>query len=225
MKLFYKVMCSVLVLLAFSCSMSKLTNYGKPLSFLSKERIPRKKAIQLNEILLANTDIKQNVLYKSEKNKLELNVMNNSSLTEKIDQPLSLSLEIRKTASDLKKKNNFEKNNEIIIPILEEKIQNVIKNNNFSNKTNTLAINKSSYDRLLNDEISDLVLLLICLLFPPVAVWWRYDFREQFWIDLALYAPMVFFSSATFAILPVLYAIYVCFLKKRGNTGDVRSSW
>ncbi len=218
-------MCSVLVLLAFSCSMSKLTNYGKPLSFLSKERIPRKKAIQLNEILLANTDIKQNVLYKSEKNKLELNVMNNSSLTEKIDQPLSLSLEIRKTASDLKKKNNFEKNNEIIIPILEEKIQNVIKNNNFSNKTNTLAINKSSYDRLLNDEISDLVLLLICLLFPPVAVWWRYDFREQFWIDLALYAPMVFFSSATFAILPVLYAIYVCFLKKRGNTGDVRSSW
>tara|TARA_Y100000589_G_C27198845_1_gene648369 strand:+ start:3928 stop:4545 length:618 start_codon:yes stop_codon:yes gene_type:complete len=205
--------------------MSKLTNYGKPLSFLSKERIPRKKAIQLNEILLANTDIKQNVLYKSEKNKLELNVMNNSSLTEKIDQPLSLSLEIRKTASDLKKKNNFEKNNEIIIPILEEKIQNVIKNNNFSNKTNTLAINKSSYDRLLNDEISDLVLLLICLLFPPVAVWWRYDFREQFWIDLALYAPMVFFSSATFAILPVLYAIYVCFLKKRGNTGDVRSSW
>ena len=76
-----------------------------------------------------------------------------------------------------------------------------------------------------SDDISDLVLLLICLLFPPVAVWWRYDFREQFWIDLALYAPMIFLTSATFAILPVLYAIYVCFLKKKGNTGDVRSSW
>tara|TARA_B100001093_G_scaffold401489_1_gene389126 strand:- start:179 stop:799 length:621 start_codon:yes stop_codon:yes gene_type:complete len=206
--------------------MSKLTNYGKPLSFLSKERIPRKKAIQLNEPLSVNSGIKQNILYENKKNKLELNVMNNSSLTEKIDQPLSLSLEIEsEIASDLKKKNNFEKNNKIIIPLLEKKIQNVIKNNNFSNQTNTLALNNSSYDGLLNDDISDLVLLLICLLFPPVAVWWRYDFREQFWIDLALYAPMVFFSSATFAILPVLYAIYVCFLKKRGNTGDVRSSW
>ena len=219
-------MCSVLVLFAFSCSMSKLTNYGKPLSFLSKERIPRKKAIQLNEPLSVNSDIKQNILYENKKNKLELNVMNNSSLTEKIDQPLSLSLEIEsEISSDFKKNNNFEKNNKIIIPFLEKKIQNIIKNNNFSNQTNTLAINNSSYDGLLNDDISDLVLLLICLLFPPVAVWWRYDFREQFWIDLALYAPMVFFSSATFAILPVLYAIYVCFLKKRGNTGDVRSSW
>ena len=219
MKLFYKVMCSVLVLLAFSCSMSKLTNYGKPLSYLSKERIPRKNAIQLNDISTVNSDINQNILHKNKKNKLELNVMNNSSLSEKIDQPLSLEIESKLT-SDLKKKNN-----KIIIPILEKKIQNVIKNNNFSNQTNTLAINNSTYEGLLNDEISDLVLLLICLLFPPVAVWWRYDFRKQFWIDLALYAPMVFFSSATFAILPVLYAIYVCFLKKRGNTGDVRSSW
>ena len=220
MNVFYKLVSLILIVSSFSCGTTKLTNYGRSLSFLSKQRVPRSSSSIPTNV--------SNQVFKQGKRKIkkisdvtfEINNNNDQCISLKhddkvgeIDKPLFSSL-LKKAHAKIsaeKKLNN--------------KIESLISANKFSNKFNTSSSGSLSPEKLNNDDISDLALFLICLLFPPVAVWWRYDFKEQFWIDLACYLPMVLFSSASFAIFPVLYAIYVCFLRKKGNTGDVRSSW
>ena len=222
MNVFYKLVCLILIVSSFSCGTTKLTNYGRSLSFLSKQRVPRaSSSIPTN---VSNQVLKQNKIKIKKSSNVNFEINNNDQFISlksedkvgEIDKPLISSLLKKSHAMIGAEKPPYNFNN---------KIESLINANKFSNKFNTSSSLISSPKKLNNDDISDLVLLLICLLFPPVAVWWRYDFREQFWIDLAFYLPMVLLSSASFAILPVLYAIYVCFLRKKGNSGDVRSSW
>ena len=67
------------------------------------------------------------------------------------------------------------------------------------------------------EEITDFALLLLCLIFPPAAVWWVFETNKEFWIDLMCYLPFFLFRAFGFSlfilfVLPVLYAIYVIFL-------------
>ena len=66
------------------------------------------------------------------------------------------------------------------------------------------------------EEITDFVLLLLCLILPPAAVWWVFDTNKEFWIDLMCYLPFFVFRAFNFSlfilfVLPVLYAMYVIF--------------
>ncbi len=220
MNVFYKLISLILIISSFSCGTTKLTNYGRPLSFLSKQRVPRSSSSMPTDVSNHISNQKKIIAKKSNNGTFEINNNNVDQLV--LSKPESKNSEINKPfVSRLLSK--YPTN--VVSEKTFKKIESLKSANKFSNKFNTSSSRSLSPANLNNDDISDLVLLLICLLFPPVAVWWRYDFREQFWIDLAFYLPMVLLSSASFAILPVLYAIYVCFLRKKGNTGDVRSSW
>ena len=96
-------------------------------------------------------------------------------------------------------------------------VKNLIENkvaNKIGDMSNTTAFHESNSKHFENDDISDILLLLICLLFAPVAVWWVYELKKEFWIDLLLYLPMLATMNAALLIFPVAYAIYVCFFKK-----------
>ncbi|MDG2343333.1 MAG: YqaE/Pmp3 family membrane protein [Flavobacteriales bacterium] len=226
MKLFYKTCFLLLIISSFSCGTSKLTNYGRPLHFLSNQRVPRANTV-FNQNEAPYYDAQKMMVAKKNNNvHHDKSIVKDLSFAETLVKEIDLSISETKSSFLKVKDSNFSKsNNKLGDNILSKKIENLISANKFSNQFNTSSFKTSSPIKTLNDDISDLVLLLICLLFPPVAVWWRYDFRDQFWYDLLLYAPMIILSSATWAFLPVLYAIYVCFLKKKGNSGDVRSSW
>ena len=226
MNLFYKICCLLLIVSCFSCGTSKLTNYGRPLHFLSNQRVPRVNTV-FNQNEAPNYAAQKSMVAKKNNNiQHDKSIVKDLPFAEKLVEKIDLNISETKSFFLKVKDSNFSKsNNKLGADFLSKKIENLIFANKFSNQFNTSSFKTPSPIKTLNDDISDLVLLLICLLFPPVAVWWKYDFGEQFWIDLLLYAPMIFLSSATFAFLPVLYAIYVCFLKKKGNSGDVRSSW
>ena len=226
MKLFYKICCLLLIVSCFSCGTSKLTNYGRPLHFLSNQRVPRaNKEFNQNEAL--NYDVQKMIVSKKNNNvHLDKSSVKVIPFAKKAVEKIDLNITETERFFLKDESSTFSKMNiKLEGSFFNKKIENLINANKFSNHFNTSSFQRSSPIKNLNDDISDLVLLLICLLFPPVAVWWRYDFREQFWYDLLLYAPMIITSNATWAFLPVLYAIYVCFLRKKGNSGDVRSSW
>jgi len=226
MKLFYKTCFLLLIVSCFSCGTSKLTNYGRPLHFLSNQRVPRvNKEFNQNEAL--NYDVQKMMVAKKNNNvNHDKSIFKDLPFAKKVVEKIDLNITEKERLFLKDESSNFSKRNDKLrVTFLNKKIENLINANKFSNQFNTSSFQISSSIKTLNDDISDLVLLLICLLFPLAAVWWRYDFREQFWYDLLLYAPMIIFTSATFAFIPVLYAIYVCFLKKKGNSGDVRSSW
>ena len=226
MKLFYKTCFLLLIVSCFSCGTSKLTNYGRPLHFLSNQRVPRvNKEFNQNEAL--NYDVQKMMVAKKNNNvNHDKAIFKDLPFAKKVVEKIDLNITETERLFLKDESSNFSKRNDKLrVTFLNKKIENLINANKFSNQFNTSSFQISSPIKILNDDISDLVLLLICLLFPLAAVWWRYDFREQFWYDLLMYAPMIIFTSATFAFIPVLYAIYVCFLKKKGNSGDVRSSW
>lgn len=226
MKLFYKTCFLLLIVSCFSCGTSKLTNYGRPLHFLSNQRVPRvNKEFNQNEAL--NYDVQKMMVAKKNNNvNHDKSIVKDLPFAKKVVEKIDLNItETERFFLKDESSSSSKRNIKIGDTFLNKKIENLINANKFSNQFNTSSFQISSPIKILNDDISDLVLLLICLLFPLAAVWWRYDFREQFWYDLLLYAPMTILSSATWAFLPVLYAIYVCFLKKKGNSGDVRSSW
>ena len=223
MNVFYKLISFILIISSFSCGTTKLTNYGRPLSFLSKQRVPRLSSSIPTDI----SNQVSNQVSNQKKIKEKKSINGTFEINNNVDQLVSSKIDSKGVEIDIPFVSHLlrKEHTNISSERPYNKLESLISANKFSNKFNTSSSRSLSPKKLNNDDISDLVLLLICLLFPPVAVWWRYDFREQFWIDLAFYLPMVLLSSASFAILPVLYAIYVCFLRKNGNTGDVRSSW
>ena len=56
-----------------------------------------------------------------------------------------------------------------------------------------------------NEEITDFVLLLLCLIFPPVAVWFVFGTERELWLDLMCYLPFLFSGHS---ILIFLYYLY-----------------
>ena len=217
-----------------SCTSWHYTDYGKPFDFLKSEKVYFK-----------NTDASK-VNY----SKLSSNHYNNKKvqpnlIASNINQPSSVGFDVKAKTVDLansvgkskklyhKKSSNKAINLSIkkdkhpkLVGLVNEKIEKKIAKLNSNKKVSPL---KRSYD-----DVSDVALLLICILFPPAAIWIYYGspntLKETFsikelvidflvWLPIPVLIRKLFTSSSLVKfILPlfwsiaVCYAIYVCFL-------------
>ena len=65
--------------------------------------------------------------------------------------------------------------------------------------------NASDQNQASYTEEEDVVLMVLCVLLPPLAVFFSYDISNEFWIDLLL--------TLLFYLPGIIYALYVCFYK------------
>ena len=210
-----------------SCTSWHYTDYGKPFDFLKSEKVY----------------FKNTAASKVNYSKLSSNHYNNKKvqpnlIASNIKQPSSVGFDVKAKTVDLansvekckkiypKKTSNKAINKEKhpkLVSLVNKKIENKIAKLNSNKKVSPL---KRSYN-----DVSDVALLLICILFPPAAIWIHYGspntLKETFsikelLIDFLLWIPFPvlirsLFSTGKF-ILPLFisiaacYAIYVCFL-------------
>ena len=204
-----------------SCSTWHYTNYGKPFDFLKAERVAFNNghiSKKNKKELTADFNVNEQVNRKKSTIKSEISSPNNqlvcqehSPSSKKEPQFISVNkINPKKTFTHQSKSIKKDKIKSFITEKIEKKIS----------KVSNMASIKENYPKAFeNDDITDLALLLVCLLFPPVAVWWLFEFEREFWIDILLFIPMFISGSFKFLnpvigfILPVAYAIYVCFLR------------
>ncbi len=212
-----------IILIAFlhSCSSWQYTNYGKPFDFLKAQRFNHK-----TKMISTKNETKLNL----ERHKTGLNntAINSSkkhvNLTKKasaIKNEICEEKRIDTNQSIIKKSEilnhtSSNKTKSKVMNIVAKKIQHQFERALATPNATTSIKEKRPNNKL--EEITDFVLLLICLIFPPVAVWWVFDTNKEFWIDLMCYLPFFVFSAFGFDlfilfVLPVLYAIYVIFLQ------------
>ena len=180
-----------LLIIISSCSQLRYTDYGKPLDFLKSNRIANKKIVINHEVIA------------DEKEKTEL--LSNQTYT----LPVSTltKIELPKQA---------------INNVLLEKDSKVLRQSKVDKKTSNILIQERPVNPLLNsfslienynkdqkqtnyDEVDDVVLMILCVIIPPLAVFFSYDISNEFWIDLLL--TLLFFLPG------IIYALYVCFLR------------
>ena len=214
------ILFSIIFILS-SCSTWHYTNYGKPFDFLKAEKIAFKKGHKLkkNKKEVVSDFTLNEKVHKKDQTDFEITsikvekssnsnqpvVINTNSLVKKEPEFISTKI-IPNHQSKSVKKNKIK-------TFVAEKIEKKI-----SKISNMASIKENNPKAFENDDITDLALLLVCLLFPPVAVWWLFEFEREFWIDVMLFIPMLISGSFSFLnpvigfIMPVAYAIYVCFL-------------
>ena len=210
-----------------SCTSWHYTDYGKPFDFLKSEKVYFK-----------NTDDSKVNYSKLSSNHYNTKKAHPNLIVSNINQPSSVGFDVKAKTVDLansveKSKKLYPKktsNKSINLSISKEKhpklvglVNEKIAKLNSNKKVSSL---KRSYD-----DVSDVALLLICILFPPAAIWIHYGspntLKETFsikelLIDFLLWIPFPvlirsLFSTGKF-ILPLFisiaacYAIYVCFL-------------
>jgi len=210
-----------------SCTSWHYTDYGKPFDFLKSEKVYFK-----------NTDDSKVNYSKLSSNHYNTKKVQPNLIVSNINQPSSVDFDVKAKTVDLansveKSKKLYPKktsNKSINLSISKEKhpklvglVNEKIAKLNSNKKVSSL---KRSYD-----DVSDVALLLICILFPPAAIWIHYGspntLKETFsikelLIDFLLWIPFPvlirsLFSTGKF-ILPLFisiaacYAIYVCFL-------------
>jgi uncharacterized membrane protein YqaE (UPF0057 family) len=125
--------------------------------------------------------------------------------SEKVNQELAqaddlysekLSLTASKTVSASKPNTSFS--------MLRKTKEDVFYNHHIKSP-NTVVLHNSFETPSSYDQAVDIILMLICILLPPLAVFMAFGLGDQFWIDLLL--TLIFFLPG------IIYAIYVCFLK------------
>ena len=206
-----------LVVTICSCSSLHYTNYGRPFDFLKAERVVFKTKTHKND----NSNFNLN---HRELNKISYNAKETESVDVKIeskdDSYLSFkNLDINNSIAPVnksKKLNLTQHKQNKLVNILAQKMEKKIQKQ-WTKSSATTSFQKQDAVRN-NDEITDFVLLLLCLIFPPVAVWFVFGTERELWLDLMCYLPFFIFRAFGFDlfilfILPVLYAIYVIFLK------------
>ena len=202
-----------------SCTTWNYTNYGKPFDFLKAQSVSRKTQVPSSEdVLQPFTSMAKMESKKSSSNKQEkqYSIEERSNPKKRLNKENSILLSISSN-------NRLNKQKEVkrikvkhkVMNAITKKVQNRIekelaKSSAIASSTNAKPVNKL-------EEITDFALLLLCLIFPPAAVWWVFDTNKEFWIDLMCYLPFFLFRAFGFPllilfILPVLYAIYVIFL-------------
>jgi hypothetical protein len=224
---FLKSIVCCFVLLS-SCTSWHYTDYGKPFDFLKSEKVYFK-----------NTDDSKVNYSKLSSNHYNTKKVQTNLMVSNINQPSSVDFDVKAKMVDLansvdksekkypKKTSNKainKKKHPKLVSLVNKKIENKIAKLNSNKKVSPL---KRSYD-----DVSDVALLLICILFPPAAIWVYYGspntFKETFSIkelviDFLVWLPIPvlirkLFTSLGKYILPlfwsiaVCYAIYVCFL-------------
>ena len=202
-----------------SCTTWHYTNYGKPFDFLKAQRfshrtqVPSSKDVVPPFPSIAKIESKKSNFNKQEKQYIieersnpenRLNKENSILLSQSVNHRLNEQKEVKRIKAKRK-----------IMNTITKKVQNRVekelaKSSAIASSTNTKPVNKF-------EEITDFALLLLCLIFPPAAVWWVFDTNKEFWIDLMCYLPFFLFRAFGFSlfilfVLPVLYAIYVIFL-------------
>ena len=202
-----------------SCTTWHYTNYGKSFDFLKAQRVSCKsQETSSNDLVqpfpsMAKMESKKSNSNKTEKQyaieeryipKNRLNKENSIVLSQSTNQRLIEPKEV---------KLNKAKHNKMIE--ISEKVQHRIANE-FAKSSAIASLTKVKPINKL-EEITDFVLLLLCLILPPAAVWWVFDTNKEFWIDLMCYLPFLMFRAFGFSlsilyILPVLYAMYVIFI-------------
>ena len=199
-KLFSNLLFLVITVSFFSCSQLRYTNYGKPLDFLKANRIAKAKTsiinsdkdkIKENNISKINTPNIDKYVEKSNLNNLieELNVTKDVELKKEF---ITLNNKINKKNID----------NSISIKSL-IKIKNIL---NTSNIVNIEKLHKkaSLYSNSANDlGVEELLILILCLLLPPLAVFLIHGVETRLFISLIL--------TCLFWIPGVIYALLVCF--------------
>ena len=202
-----------------SCTTWHYTNYGKPLDFLKAQRfsckakVPSSKDVVQPFPRIAKMETKKSNSNKTEKQysieerytlKNRLNKENSMVLSESTNHRLNEQKEVKLN----KAKHNM-------MNAITKKVQDRIEKE--LAKSSAIASSVSAKPVNESEEITDFVLLLLCLILPPAAVWWVFDTNKEFWIDLMCYLPFFVFRAFGFSlfilfVLPVLYAIYVIFL-------------
>ena len=215
MRYFINFLLFFILLFLGSCGTWHYTNYGKPFDFLKSQRItkvnnsfPKENIViqpSSHELSSQIQDYDKSIVVKSSKR-----VMNNEK---KIHQDMVSEKKkvipsyVDNSFSTQKKKDHTE------INLVKKFIENKVTKKMADISNTTAYVDHQPID-FKNEDISDILLLLICLLFAPVAVWWVYELEKEFWIDVLLYLPMIATMNAALLIFPVAYAIYVCFFKK-----------
>ena len=207
----------ILLFSIFSCSSLHYTNYGRPFDFLKAERV-----------------VFKTKAFENENSNFNLNEHNLSEISYNTQEKESVDTKFESSDDSIQTIKNFDINNIIaskhksrkLIPTQpnQNKLVNVLvqKMEKKTQKKWTKSSATASFQKQIsitkNEEITDFVLLLLCLIFPPVAVWFVFGTEREFWLDLMCYLPFFVFRAFGFDlfilfILPVLYAIYAIFLK------------
>lgn len=180
-----------LVIISSSCSQLRYTDYGKPFDFFKSHSDNNKNSVTNKDVI--------------EKRKENTKSISNQTYS---------SVEKSFTEKELPKKslNNILLVNEKVA-LNHSEFQNEVSNIFFQEySVNPLANSYSlmnQYNRDQNqisyNEQEDVVLMILCVLLPPLAVFFSYDISNEFWIDLLL--TLLFFLPG------IIYALYVCFYK------------
>ncbi|MEC8616289.1 MAG: YqaE/Pmp3 family membrane protein [Bacteroidota bacterium] len=202
-----------------SCTTWHYTNYGKPFDFLKAQRVSYKTQSLSHKYEAQSTPRTANMASKKI-NSLEqerpYNISDRAISKSRLKRENSISFNsLEDSQFKLQKEVKHIKNKQKVMNAITKKVQNriekeIAKTSAITSINNTKPVNKL-------EEITDFVLLLLCLIFPPVAVWWVFDTNKEFWIDLMCYLPFFVFRAFNFSlfilfVLPVLYAMYVIFL-------------
>ena len=180
-----------LVFILSSCSQLRYSDYGKPLDFLKSHLVNNKNSVVNHEVIADN----------KEKTKLLSNQtytfpVNTLTETESPKQPMNNVL-LEKDSKVLRQSKVDEKASIILI---QERLINPSLSSFSLIERNASDQNQASYT-----EEEDVVLMVLCVLLPPLAVFFSYDISNEFWIDLLL--------TLLFYLPGIIYALYVCFYK------------
>ena len=212
-----------------SCTSWHYTDYGKPFDFLKSKKVYSK-----------NTDASKVNYSKLSSNHYNTKKVQPNLIVSNINKPSSVDFDVKAKTADLANSVDISKNiypkktinksinkekHPKLVSLVNKKTEKKIAKLN-SNKKGTPL--KRSYD-----DVSDVALLLICILFPPAAIWIYYgspnSMKEIFsikelvidflvWLPIPVLIRKLFTSLVGSYILPlfwsiaVCYAIYICFL-------------
>ena len=206
-----------LVVTICSCSSLHYTNYGRPFDFLKAERVVFKTNAYKNEnsnFNLNDPELKKISYETKEMESVDIKLESRDDSFQTVKN-----LDINNSISSNKKSKKLitiQSQQNKLVNILGQKMEKKIQKQ-WVKSSATTSFQKQDPVRN-NEEITDFVLLLLCLIFPPVAVWFVFGTERELWLDLMCYLPFFIFRAFNYDIfilfiLPVLYAIYVIFLK------------
>ena len=206
-----------LVVSVYSCSSLHYTNYGRPFDFLKAERVVFKTNAPKNDnsnFNLNDSKLKK-ISYKTKETESVDVKLEGKDDSFQVLKNLDLNNNIA-SINKSKKSNLTQHKQNKLVNILAQKMEKKIQRQ--WTKTSATTSFQKQDEASNNEEITDFVLLLLCLIFPPVAVWFVFGTERELWLDLMCYLPFFIFRAFGFDlfilfILPVLYAIYVIFLK------------
>jgi len=185
----------IIGLILCSCTQLRYTDYGRPFDFL------KAKKFKSNPVLIELEQDKKVMAQSSKSNSADLPITQSKKVNQELAQADDLSSKkLNLTASNAVSASNpnasfsmLRKTKEDLFYIHHIKSPNaVVLHNSFETPSSS-------------DQADDIILMLLCILLPPLAVFMAFGLGDQFWIDLLL--TLIFFLPG------VIYAIYVCFLK------------